>query len=62
MAVRVQRPHPCEANGLIYDLIAFLIIAGFRERRFASFTVAAVIGFLYGGTLFAATGSGSLSA
>ncbi|MEO2032259.1 MAG: rhomboid family intramembrane serine protease [Planctomycetaceae bacterium] len=40
------------ASGLIYGLIAFLIVAGFRERRFVSLAVAVLTGFLFGGTLF----------
>ncbi len=40
------------ASGLIYGLIAFLIVAGFRERRFLPLLVAMLTGFLYGGTLF----------
>lgn len=39
------------ASGLIYGLIAFLIVAGFRERHFVSLAVAILTGFLYGGTL-----------
>ncbi len=39
------------ASGLIYGLIAFLLVAGFRERRFVPLAVAVVVGFLYGGTL-----------
>lgn len=39
------------ASGLIYGLIAFLIVAGFREKRLASMLVALLVGFLYGGTL-----------
>lgn len=39
------------ASGLVYGLIAFLIVAGFREKRLASLAVALVVGFLYGTTL-----------
>lgn len=39
------------ASGLIYGLTAFLIVAGFRERRFVPLVVAVLTGFLYGGTL-----------
>lgn len=39
------------ASGLIYGLIAFLIVAGFREKRFIPLLVALLVGFLYGGTL-----------
>jgi membrane associated rhomboid family serine protease len=39
------------ASGLIYGLIAFLIVAGFREQRFVPLAVAVLTGFLYGGTL-----------
>ena len=39
------------ASGLIYGLIAFLIVSGFRERRFVPLLVAILVGFFYGGTL-----------
>jgi membrane associated rhomboid family serine protease len=39
------------ASGLIYGLIAYLIVSGFREGRLLSLFVAIVVGFLYGGTL-----------
>lgn len=39
------------ASGLIYGLIAYLIVSGFREGRLLSLIVAIVVGFLYGGTL-----------
>lgn len=39
------------ASGLIYGLMTFLIVAGFREKRMVSILVAVVVGFLYGGTL-----------
>lgn len=39
------------ASGLIYGLIAFLIVAGFREKRFLPLLVAVLVGVLYGGTL-----------
>lgn len=39
------------ASGLIYGLIAFLIVAGFREKRPIPMLVAILVGFLYGGTL-----------
>ncbi|MEM7559447.1 MAG: rhomboid family intramembrane serine protease [Planctomycetota bacterium] len=39
------------ASGLVYGLIAFLIVAGFLERRPISLAVALLVGFLYGGTL-----------
>ena len=39
------------ASGLIYGLIAFLIVVGFREQRLVPLTVAVLTGFLYGGTL-----------
>ena len=41
------------ASGLVYGLIAFLIVAGFRERRFLSLAIALLVGFLYGSTLIA---------
>lgn len=40
------------ASGLIYGLIAFLIVAGFLERRFVSLIVAIAVAFVYGSTLF----------
>lgn len=39
------------ASGLIYGLVAFLLVSGFREKRFVPLLVALVVGFLYGGTL-----------
>lgn len=39
------------ASGLIYGLIAFLSVAGFREKRPVPLIVAILVGFLYGGTL-----------
>lgn len=39
------------ASGLIYGLIAFLIVAGFREKRLVPLLVAVLVGFLYGWTL-----------
>lgn len=39
------------ASGLIYGLIAFLIIAGFREGRLIALAVALLVAFLYGTTL-----------
>ncbi len=40
------------ASGLIYGLIAFLIVSGFREKRMVPMLVAILVGFLYGSTLF----------
>jgi membrane associated rhomboid family serine protease len=39
------------ASGLIYGLIAYLLVSGYCERRFVPMIVAIVVGFLYGGTL-----------
>ena len=39
------------ASGLIYGLIAFLIVAGFRERRPVALAIAVFVGFTYGATL-----------
>lgn len=39
------------ASGLVYGLIAFLIVSGFREKRTIPILVALFVGFLYGGTL-----------
>ncbi len=39
------------ASGLIFSLIAFLIVSGFLEKRIVSFAVAVVVGVIYGGTL-----------
>ena len=39
------------ASGLIYALIAYLIVAGFKEKRVVSIAVALLVGFLYGGSL-----------
>ena len=39
------------ASGLIFGLIAFLIVSGLEERRIIPLIIAVVVGFLYGGTL-----------
>ena len=39
------------ASGLIFALIAFLIVSGFLEKRLVSLAVAVLVGFIYGGTL-----------
>jgi membrane associated rhomboid family serine protease len=39
------------ASGLIYGLIAYLLVSGISERRFVPMVIAIVVGFLYGGTL-----------
>lgn len=39
------------ASVLVYSLIAFLIVAGFREKRLIPLLIALVVGFFYGGTL-----------
>jgi membrane associated rhomboid family serine protease len=39
------------ASGLIYGLIAFLIVSGLREKRLVPMVVAIFVGFLYGSTL-----------
>ena len=39
------------ASGLIFGLIAFLILSGFLEKRIVPLIVSLVVGFLYGGTL-----------
>src|SRR4051794_31495328 len=39
------------ASGLIYGLIAYLLVSGISERRIVPMIVAIVVGFLYGGTL-----------
>ena len=39
------------ASGLIYGLIAFLLVSGFLERRIVPLVISIVVGFLYGGTL-----------
>ncbi len=39
------------ASGLVYGLIAYLIVSGFREQRLVPLAVAILVGFLYGGTL-----------
>lgn len=38
------------ASGLIYGIIAYLIIAGFREKHLVSLGIALIVGFLYGST------------
>lgn len=39
------------ASGLVYGLIAFLIVAGFREKRILSLVIALGVGFFFGATL-----------
>jgi len=39
------------ASGLIYGLIAFLLVSGFLERRAVPLVISILVGFLYGGTL-----------
>jgi membrane associated rhomboid family serine protease len=39
------------ASGLIYGLIAYLLVSGFREQRILPMLTALIVGFLYGGTL-----------
>ncbi len=39
------------ASGLIFGLIAFLILSGFLERRLVPLAIAVIVGFVYGGTL-----------
>ncbi len=39
------------ASGLIYGLIAYLIVSGIREGRLVPLLIAILVGFLYGGTL-----------
>lgn len=52
------------ASGLIYGLIAFLIVAGIREKRIASMLVAFAVAILYGTTLLSGvlpTATGNIS-
>jgi membrane associated rhomboid family serine protease len=39
------------ASGLIFGLIAFLMLSGVLEKRVVPMIIAVVVGFLYGGTL-----------
>jgi membrane associated rhomboid family serine protease len=39
------------ASGLIFGLIAFLILSGFLEKRIVPLMISLAVGFLYGGTL-----------
>jgi membrane associated rhomboid family serine protease len=39
------------ASGLIYGLIAYLLVSGICERRILPMIISMVVGFLYGGTL-----------
>ena len=41
------------ASGLIFGLIAYLIVSGLLEKRVVPLIVSVVVGFLYGGTLLA---------
>lgn len=38
------------ASGLVFGLIAFLIVSGWRERRFVPLIISVVVTFLYGGS------------
>jgi len=40
------------ASGLVFGLIAFLIVSGILERRIIPMFISAVVAFFYGGTLF----------
>jgi len=39
------------ASGLIFGLIAFLILSGFLEKQLIPLAIACIVGFIYGGTL-----------
>lgn len=39
------------ASGLIYGLMTFLIVGGFREQRLRELGIAVFVGIVYGGTL-----------
>jgi membrane associated rhomboid family serine protease len=39
------------ASGLIFGLIAYLIVSGVRERRFVPLMISLIVGFVYGGAL-----------
>ena len=39
------------ASGLIYGLIAYLLVSGILERRFVPMAISILVGFLYGGSL-----------
>ncbi len=39
------------ASGLVYGLIAYLIVSGLREKRLVPLGIAILVGFLYGTTL-----------
>ncbi len=39
------------ASGLVFGLIAFLIVSGWLERRFVPLSISVVVTFLYGGSL-----------
>jgi membrane associated rhomboid family serine protease len=41
------------ASGLIFGLIAFLIVSGLLERRIVPLLISLIVGFFYGGTLLA---------
>ena len=41
------------ASGLVYGLIAFLIVSGILERRIVPLLISVFVGFMYGGTLLA---------
>jgi membrane associated rhomboid family serine protease len=39
------------ASGLIFGLVAFLVVSGFLEKRLVPLVVSVIVGLLYGGTL-----------
>jgi membrane associated rhomboid family serine protease len=39
------------ASGLVFGLIAFLIVSGLLEKRLVPFLIAVLVGFFYGGSL-----------
>lgn len=39
------------ASGLIFGLIAFLVLSGLLEKRLVPLVIAVMVGFIYGGTL-----------
>lgn len=49
------------ASGLIYGLIAFLLLSGIWERRFVPMIVSVAVGFLYGGALLSGIVPSSVS-
>lgn len=47
-----RRANHIGASGLVFGLIAFLLVSGMLERRWSAILVSLVVGLLYGTTIF----------